>query len=75
VPHPHAPMQQVALECTCCQQTYHPNRALANRVEVTLFGAEPYAVCPICEQNVSDELQTERYKRRWRQAALPSLDD
>jgi hypothetical protein len=44
-------------------------------VEAALFGAEPYTVCPICQQNASDKLQTERYKNRWRQAALPSLDD
>lgn len=63
------------MECTCCKQTYHPDRALADRVETALFGAEPYTVCPICEQNVSDKLQTESYKNRWRKAALPCLDD
>jgi len=48
---------------------------MADRVEAALFGAEPYTVCPICEQNVSDRLQTESYKSRWREAALPSLDE
>ena len=32
-------------------------------------------MCPICEQEVSPERQTETYKRRWRQEVLPSLDD
>jgi hypothetical protein len=73
---PHRPIQQqVALECACCKQIYHPDRALADRVEAALFGAEPYTVCPICEQNVSDKMQTDSYKSRWRQAALPRLDD
>lgn len=34
-----------------------------------------YCVCPICEQSVSEKLQTESYKKRWRQTALPHLDD
>jgi hypothetical protein len=40
-----------------------------------LFGAEPYAMCPICQQEVPRERQTEQYKRRWRLEVLPSLDD
>lgn len=67
--------QQVALQCTCCTQTYYPNRALADLVEAALFGAEPYAVCAICEQNVSEQLRTETYRKRWRQAMLPYFDD
>jgi len=66
--------QDVVFQCTCCQQTYRPNNALADRLEAALFGADPYAVCAICEQNVSDKLQTDNYKQRWRQAMLPSLD-
>ena len=66
--------QEVALECACCRQTYHPNRELADGAKAALFGAEPYAVCPICEQNVSEEPQTESYKQCWRRAMLPSLD-
>jgi hypothetical protein len=44
-------------------------------VEAALFGADPYVVCPICEQNVPEELQTWGYKKRWREATLPQLDD
>jgi len=32
-------------------------------------------MCPICEQEVSPERQTERYKRRWRLEVLPKLDE
>ncbi len=66
--------QDVVFQCTCCQQTYRPNRALADRLEAALFGADPYAVCPNCEQNVSKELQTDSYKTCWRRSMLPILD-
>lgn len=32
-------------------------------------------MCPICQQEVSLERQTERYKARWRLEVLPSLND
>jgi hypothetical protein len=66
---------EAALECSCCGQHYHPNHSFQNRIEAFLFGTEPYAMCPICQQEVSVERQTERYKRRWRLEVLPSLDD
>lgn len=76
VSRPRPPIQQqVALQCACCTQTYSPDRSFENQVDAIIFGAEPYAMCPICEQQVSDELQTERYKHHWRQAALPYIDD
>jgi hypothetical protein len=32
-------------------------------------------MCPICQQEVSLERQTDWYKARWRLEVLPSLDD
>lgn len=32
-------------------------------------------MCPICQQEVSLERQTEQYKARWRLEVLPSLND
>ena len=32
-------------------------------------------MCPICQQEVALERQTDRYKARWRLEVLPSIDD
>jgi hypothetical protein len=67
--------QETSLQCSCCTQTYHPNRALTDRLEAWLFGSEPYAVCPICEQTVPDGLRDESYSKRWQQAVTRQLQD
>jgi len=67
--------QLVSLQCICCEQVYHPDKVLADLVESRLFGAEPYVVCPVCEQNVPDELRNQSYRRRWREALIRQFDD
>lgn len=61
-----AALQQVGLQCACCRQIYHPNRASEDTVESALFGADEYVVCPICEMNVPSGMRDAKYKKRCR---------
>src|ERR1700686_4608601 len=42
--------QEMQLLCNCCGQPYYPNKSWQDRVEALYFGAERYAVCPLCTQ-------------------------
>src|SRR5262249_2051287 len=67
--------QELALECRCCLQRCHPDKALNDLIEARLFGAEPFSVCPICGHNVSDERQTAADKGRLRQTVKKHFSD
>ena len=66
-------LQQLGLECACCGQIYHPDKALEDGFEASVFGAEQYVVCPICGMNVPDDLRGENYKTRWKRATIRML--
>jgi hypothetical protein len=59
-------MRQLAMmECGFCLQLMHSERQSSTELDVVLFGAAPYAVCPKCYQEVPKEHQTQSYKWRW----------
>jgi len=61
------PTQEVQLLCNCCGQPYYPNKAWEDQIAAIIFGAEKYALCPLCTQAVPDTvLQDEGYRQRWR---------
>jgi intein/homing endonuclease len=58
---------EVQLICTCCGQPYYPDKSWEDRIRAIIFGAEEYAMCPLCTQAVPDEtLRDERYRARCR---------
>lgn len=62
-----ADTQEMQLICSCCGQPYYPNKAWEDRIRAIIFGAEEYAVCPLCTQAVPDHiLQDEGYRQRCR---------
>ena len=62
-----ADTQEIQLICTCCGQPYYPNKAWEDRITAIIFGAEDYAICPLCTQAVSDDiLHSEGYRLRCR---------
>ena len=64
--HP-ADTQEVQLVCNCCGQPYYPNKSWEDRIRAIIFGAEKYAICPLCTQAVpSDVFRDEAYRRRCR---------
>ena len=59
--------QEVQLICNCCGQAYYPNKAWEDRLRAIIFGAEKYANCPSCTQEVSEQvLHDEGYRKRCR---------
>jgi hypothetical protein len=57
--------QEVQLICNCCGQPYYPNKVWEDHQEAIIFGAEKYAVCPLCTQAVPDEVfRDENYRQR-----------
>ena len=48
--------QQLQLICNCCGQPYYLNKSCEDRIRAIFFGAEKYAVCPLCTQEVPDEV-------------------
>jgi len=59
--------QEVQLICNCCGQPYYPNKSWEDRIRAIVFGAEKFAMCPLCTQAVSDELfRDEGYRERCR---------
>jgi hypothetical protein len=59
--------QEVQLICNCCGQPYYPNKAWEDQIAAIIFGAEKYALCPLCTQAVPDAvLHDEGYRQRWR---------
>lgn len=62
-----SPTQEVQLICNCCGQPYYPNKSWEDRMRAIIFGAEKYAVCPLCTQEVPDDVfQDEGYRKRCR---------
>jgi hypothetical protein len=57
--------QEVQLQCNCCGQPYYPNKSWEDRIRAIVFGAEKYAMCPLCTQAVPDDLfRDEGYRQR-----------
>jgi hypothetical protein len=57
---------EVQLVCNCCQQPYYPNKSWEDRIRA-VFGAEKYAMCPLCTQAVPDHVfHNASYRRRCR---------
>jgi hypothetical protein len=60
-----AETQEVQLICNCCGQPYYPNKSWEDRIRAIIFGAEKYAICPLCTQAVPDDvLRNEGYRQR-----------
>jgi hypothetical protein len=60
-----ADTQEVQLVCNCCGQPYYPNKSWEDRIRAIIFGAEKYAICPLCTQAVPDDvLRNEGYRQR-----------
>jgi hypothetical protein len=38
------------LICNCCGQPYYPDKSWEDRIKAIIFGAEKYAICPLCTQ-------------------------
>ena len=38
------------LICNCCGQPYYPDKCWDDHLRVAVFGAEKYAICPLCTQ-------------------------
>jgi hypothetical protein len=57
--------QEMQLICNCCGQPYYPNKTWEDRIRAIMFGAEKYALCPLCTQAVPDPIfRDEAYRRR-----------
>lgn len=53
-----------SLTCALCEQLIDEGRQHVDTSEAVLFGAERYAWCPACEQEVPQPW-TEEYRRSW----------
>ena len=61
---------EMQLLCNCCGQPHYPDKAWADRIRAIVFGAEQYAVCPLCTQAVPEQmLADEEYRQRCRDTA------
>ena len=40
------------MKCSCCKQPISPEKQEKQLVDISLFGARKYAVCPLCQQIV-----------------------
>ena len=47
---------EVQLICNCCRQPYYPNKSWEDRIQAIIFGAEEYVICPLCTQEVPQEI-------------------
>lgn len=57
--------QEVQLVCSCCGQAYSPDKAWEDRLRAIVFGAEEYANCPNCTQEVLEQvLHDAGYRQR-----------
>jgi len=60
-----AETQELQLICNCCGQPYHPDKSWEDRLRALVFGAEKYAICPLCTQAVPDDvLRNDGYRQR-----------
>jgi hypothetical protein len=41
---------ELQLLCRCCGQPYYPDKAWTDKLDAVYFGAERFAVCPVCTQ-------------------------
>ena len=59
--------QELQLLCHCCGQPYYPNKAWEDQLRAIVFGAEKYAICPLCTQEVAEDVFHDRaYRERCR---------
>lgn len=58
------PSLRLTMTCRVCGQTIDEENVNATRIHVALFGAEPLAACPSCEQEVAE--RTPEYELRAR---------
>ena len=57
--------QELQLLCKCCGQPYHPDKSWEDRLRAVIFGAERFAVCPLCTQAPPQEVfEKPDYRRR-----------
>jgi hypothetical protein len=57
--------QEVQLLCNCCGQPYYPNKSFRDKLEALYFGAERFAICPVCTQAPPEHVFTDpAYRRR-----------
>ena len=57
--------QEVQLICNCCGQPYHPDKSWEDRLRAVVFGAEKYAICPLCTQAPpQDVFESPKYRVR-----------
>jgi hypothetical protein len=59
-----ADTQELQLICNCCGQPYYPNKAWEDRIKAIIFGAEDYAICPLCTQAVPDNIRCDEVYRQ-----------
>jgi hypothetical protein len=57
--------QELQLICKCCGQPYYPDKACTDKLDAVYFGAERFAVCPVCTQAVLEHVFLDPgYRRR-----------
>ena len=57
--------QEVQLICNCCGQPYYPDKSWEDRLRAVIFGAERFAICPLCTQSPpQDVFENPKYRRR-----------
>jgi hypothetical protein len=56
--------QEAQLICNCCGQPYYPNKIWEDCLRAVIFGADRFAICPLCTQSPpKDVLDDPRYRR------------
>jgi hypothetical protein len=71
-----APRQELQLICNCCGQPYYPDKSWEDQIRAIVFGAEKYAICPLCTQAVPDDVfRDDHYRQqcRYEVARLQSI--
>lgn len=57
--------QEMQLICNCCEQPYYPNKRWEDRIRAIMFGAERFAICPLCTQSPpQDVFESSKYRHR-----------
>jgi hypothetical protein len=57
--------QELQLLCKCCGQPYYPDKAWTDKLHAVYFGAERFAVCPVCTQAALEHVFPDpAYRRR-----------
>jgi len=47
--------QELQLICKCCGQPFSPDKASKDKLHAVYFGAERFAVCPVCTRQAALE--------------------